>query len=254
MGTGKYQFTVHSQAEARTRSAIVLIKLLLQKTLDVIPEHRKELLNIALWKLTEAEGMHKHRTRFCSEAALSASKKDLRHDHVFQRSLMIHSLMTSSREEVDCILAKAVACTITHYEHTLLNEHKRLDGWKRYEAAGIKVIDMSQTSEAHGRPNKAGAGAGVSVPLCCYARPVKQITTLSRDPDPRDTVKIIDLLVEKRILDEPTFRRMHHLEGSISNFRRYCSKIKAFQQNSPNRRLHEELQRMLESATQGKTD
>ena len=109
----EYKFRIHERAEARARSAKLLISLLLQETLEIVPEHRRELLNIALWKLTEAEGTHKHRTRFCSEAALSSPKENLRHDHVFQRAPMVRSLMMSSPDQIDTILARAVA--LYHY-------------------------------------------------------------------------------------------------------------------------------------------
>jgi hypothetical protein len=54
---------------------------------------------------------------------------------------MIESLLACSPQEVDAILDKAVACTITKQEHTLLNQHKHLDGWDRYDAAKIERIE-----------------------------------------------------------------------------------------------------------------
>ena len=41
-------------------------------------------------------------------------------------------------------------------------------------------------------------------------------------PNPRETVQIIDDLIELKLLSEADFRRMHHLGGSISDFRHYC--------------------------------
>ena len=139
--TDGYEYKLHANAEARKRSAISLVKLLLQKNVDILPEHREECLNIALWKITEAESAHKHRTRFCSEAALTATREDLRHDHVFQRAVMVKELISCHPDQVDEILAKAVACTITKQEHIILNKHKRFDGWDRYKNANIRVID-----------------------------------------------------------------------------------------------------------------
>jgi len=69
----------------------------------------------------------------------------------------------------------------------------------------------------------------------------------NREPDPRDTIGIIDRLVELKLLNEAEFRQTHHLGGSIAGFRSYCSKVKSFRANSENRRLHEALQKMLDS-------
>jgi hypothetical protein len=44
-------------------------------------------------------------------------------------------------EEIDSILEKVVACTVTKEEHDSLSNFKHLDGWERYQAAGITVID-----------------------------------------------------------------------------------------------------------------
>lgn len=143
-----YEFKTHANAEARKRSAVGLIKLLLQKSEGILQEHRDECINVALWKLTQAESTHKHRTRFCSEAAQTAPEEDLRHDHVFQRGVMVKALIKCSPDEVDQILANAVACTITHDEHIAINKHKNLDGWERYRAADIKVLDMKRTTDA----------------------------------------------------------------------------------------------------------
>jgi hypothetical protein len=106
-------------------------------------EHRRECLKLALWKLTEAEWTHKYKTRYRSQAALSAVKKELRHDHVFQREKMVEALL-SNPDSVDDILSRAVGCTITKDEHVMLNKFKNLDGWERYKQAGITVVDMEE--------------------------------------------------------------------------------------------------------------
>jgi hypothetical protein len=151
----KYGFRVHADAMARTRSAVNLVKLLLRNDAEILPAHREECLNIALWKITEAEAKHKHRTRFSSEAALTAAKGELRHDHVFQRAIMVKELMNCPLHKIDDVLGKAVACTITKEEHLLLNQHRQLDGWERYASANVTVID-NRTGEklALGDANK----------------------------------------------------------------------------------------------------
>jgi hypothetical protein len=68
-----------------------------------------------------------------------------------------------------------------------------------------------------------------------------------RGPNPKDTVRILDRLVDLGMLSEAEFQKMHHLSGSTSGFRSYCSKITRFRRNSKNRDLHEKLCALLES-------
>ena len=68
-----------------------------------------------------------------------------------------------------------------------------------------------------------------------------------RGPNPRDTVLILDQLVDLGLLSEAEFQQMHHLGGSTSGFKSYCSKITEFRRNSRNRDLHEKLCALLES-------
>ena len=131
----------HSRAEERRRSAVALVKMLLRERDVLAREHLIEALNLALWKLTEAEA-GKYQTRFRSVEPSATNRKVLRHDHVFQRKRMVDDLLEAvSPEAVDDILKKAVGCTITKDEHTRLNQFKDLDGWVRYQRAGITVVD-----------------------------------------------------------------------------------------------------------------
>jgi hypothetical protein len=141
-------FKPHPKSEARKRSASTLIKYLLaEKQPDVLPAHRRELLGVLLWKLTEAESSHKHKTRFQSEGALGCNDEaKLRHEHVYQQEKMIAALEKATPNEVDDILKTAVACTVTTEEHTRLSEFDEEYGWERYRKAGIVVIDR-QTRE-----------------------------------------------------------------------------------------------------------
>lgn len=139
----KYEFRENPAAEAEVRSAIQLIKLMLQAETDILPKHRREVLNVALWKVTEAASDHKHRTRFCSAAVFSLPDCECRHDHVFQRGKMIEHLMQCGPDAVDKIVSKSVACTITKEEHVALNKYKHLDGWERYRRATITVVDAT---------------------------------------------------------------------------------------------------------------
>jgi hypothetical protein len=85
-------FKRRPDAEKVKHSAITLAKTLLQDIPGLLPEHRRECLRIALWKITQAETGRagKHRTRFRSMASLSSEA--LRHDHVFQQAKMLDAL------------------------------------------------------------------------------------------------------------------------------------------------------------------
>jgi hypothetical protein len=59
---------------------------------------------------------------------------------------MVDRLMAHP-EEVEAILASAVGCTITAQEHNDLEGCAHLDGWERYQAAGIRVVDTESGIE-----------------------------------------------------------------------------------------------------------
>jgi hypothetical protein len=148
--SAKYEFEEDPAAAAVVQSAVHLIKLVLRDGSDLLPEHRRMVIDAALWKITEAESRHKHRTRFCSQAVFSSPDCECRHDHVFQRAKMIDDLIASGPDAVDEIAAKAVACTVTREEHLALNRYKQLDGWQRYRQVGITVIDARSGAVANG--------------------------------------------------------------------------------------------------------
>jgi hypothetical protein len=51
----KYTYKRRIDAQERINSARTLIKLLLSPHAEITPDHRKEALRLALWKITEAE-------------------------------------------------------------------------------------------------------------------------------------------------------------------------------------------------------
>jgi hypothetical protein len=119
--------------------------LLLQKDTEILPEHRQEALEIALWKITEADG--KHNTQFRSMAACTLPDNELIHEHVFRIAPLARKLMNGCPEDIDRILEeKAVACLVTKDEHDSLHVDRELDGWERYRRARITVID-TRTNE-----------------------------------------------------------------------------------------------------------
>lgn len=117
---------------------------------DVLPTHKRELLSICLWKVTEAEG-GKYGTRFRSRAALQAPRTELAHEHVEERAKLAQ-LLLEHPDRVDDVIARAIGCVVTRTEHRRLTEVGRarpeLDGWARYEAAGIEVVDLAASNDS----------------------------------------------------------------------------------------------------------
>jgi ACT domain-containing protein len=70
---------------------------------------------------------------------------------------------------------------------------------------------------------------------------------LDREPNPKETIQIIDLLVKRKLISEDEFKSMHHMGASMSSFKKYCSKITKFRRNGKNWDLHESLQKNLDS-------
>lgn len=140
-------FTRHPDADRRISSVLAIVRALL--TLDLYPRHKKRFLSNCLWQLTEAEGCDKYSLRFMSEAALSAARRELRHEHVCRRAKMVDKLIADP-ESAELILSKAIGCIVTRSEHARLAEVDRqdkfIDGWERYLRAGITVMDtMTET-------------------------------------------------------------------------------------------------------------
>ena len=136
-------FRPHPEADERVRSAVLAIKSILP--LDLYPAHKRELLSVCLWKLTEAESRGKYNLRFQTPAALEAPRSEKQHEHVVERKSIVDALLASPGE-TDKILEGAVGCTVTKDEHRRLSalsrERPDLEGWDRYRAAGIRVLDL----------------------------------------------------------------------------------------------------------------
>ena len=140
-------YTPHEDRDIRIRSAVTAIKALLD--LDLYPSHKKELISVCIWKITEADG--KLRTRYRSVGSLNVSSgTKLQHEHVFERKSLIQRLL-DQKEEVQIILNDAIGCVVTKEEHDYLSrvsrENPDLEGWGRYKIAGIQVFDLETQRE-----------------------------------------------------------------------------------------------------------
>jgi hypothetical protein len=113
---------------------------------DCIEAHKKDLLDICIWKWTEIDG--KWNTRYRSEGAMKKENwKVVQHEHVFQRKNLIQ-LLLKNVSEIKTIMENAIGCLVTKDEHELLTRiskaHTDIDGWERYKNAGIPVYDLKE--------------------------------------------------------------------------------------------------------------
>jgi len=127
-------------------SAITAIEGIL--SLLILERHKRDLINGMLWKITEARG--KYTTRFRSTGACDAPNgAKLQHEHVFTRKDLVDEILKHP-ERARAIASTAVGCTVTRAEHERLTritrEQPHLQGWQRYEAAGVTVVDTDASS------------------------------------------------------------------------------------------------------------
>jgi hypothetical protein len=122
---------------SRIESAETAIKAIIP--LDILESHKRELIGVCIWKITEAGG--KWNVRFRSEKALS-NTQNLRHEHVYERKHLIDRLI--SGETVDSVIRDAIACIVTQDEHLALSRQTS-SGWNRYRGAEIKVYDLEES-------------------------------------------------------------------------------------------------------------
>jgi hypothetical protein len=105
-------------------------------------ELRINVFNTVVWTLTESEGQYT--TRYRSKLALQSRKHDVHHEHVFP----IDDLYFLSRHGLSLkeVFSLCCACIVTKKESSRLVAQdmspERPLGWKRYQHAGIEVVDM----------------------------------------------------------------------------------------------------------------
>jgi predicted GTPase len=133
----KPNYVQHKDRDARIISAIKAIEAILP--LDLYPAHKRELLSVCIWKITEADG--KLKVRYWSEGAVGNQSSKLQHEHVHERKELIARLL--SGEAVNSVVADAVACMVTKEEHAQLGVSSNL-GWQRYKDIGIRVYDAKE--------------------------------------------------------------------------------------------------------------
>lgn len=127
---------VSLDADRRRSSAIIVAEIVLEKRDVLHPAHLSELLSVAVWMFTEADG--KLTTQYATLASLQMGAT-IRHEHVIPR-LILRRAMLAAPQRVRMILGLAVACTVTEKEHRALGDGF---GWHRYKVADIEVVERN---------------------------------------------------------------------------------------------------------------
>jgi hypothetical protein len=130
----KPNYVEHKDRATRIKSAITAIEAILP--LKLYPAHKKKLLRVCIWKITEADG--KSKVRYWSEGAVENQSSKLQHEHVHEIKELVARLM--SGESVKAVVSDAVACMVTKEEHINLGGSSKL-GWDRYKDSRIRVYD-----------------------------------------------------------------------------------------------------------------
>jgi hypothetical protein len=131
-------------AAVKIASAHALVALALNDT-TMMAAHRKHLLKLAQWWVTEADT--KWKTRFRSAEVIRLAKEDaesnirINHEHVYGRAQVADQMLASPSQVVP-ILALCVGCIVTVDEHVRLTRQTSFHGWDRYREAGVVVRDM----------------------------------------------------------------------------------------------------------------
>jgi hypothetical protein len=132
-------------------SAIVLAHAILAT--DALIQHKRELLDICIWKVSEANG--KYGVRYWSAGVLhlvqeygglTAILKNrpivLRHEHVNTRKSLVDAMLADATAISRILKEDVIACLVTTDEHPKLSS--KYDGFARYLAADIQIWDTQE--------------------------------------------------------------------------------------------------------------
>ena len=110
---------------------------------ELFHAYRRELLDNVLWLVSVAPS-GKYTTRFRSKAAVTDPNAELRHEHVYTRRSLIAQMLEDPACIDQVIRERTIGCVVTKDEHRRLSQFdKTHEGWERYRAAGIEVLDMA---------------------------------------------------------------------------------------------------------------
>lgn len=117
---------------------------------NVSEEHKKKLIDLLIWIISEAEG--KYKIPHVSDGVVQIEKsstskkekiKNLRFEHVYKRENLKNQIL-SKEINAETLIERSIGCLVTLQEHSALhalNEYPEIDGWQRYEKAKIKVFE-----------------------------------------------------------------------------------------------------------------
>jgi hypothetical protein len=143
-------FNVRGDAAARRASAVRIAQLIVNDPV-IVDTHKREMLSVAIWKMTEADG-GKLGCRFRSRGVLEPKVATIQHEHVIPRRELIQQLRTHP-EHCESILNSAEGCLVTMEEHARLSAvDQSAYGWTRYSRAGVEVFDMSSDPPTPWKP------------------------------------------------------------------------------------------------------
>jgi len=140
---------------SRTRSAVRAV--LFTQDPDLHPQMRDRVLKEVLWFVTEVPG--KYATRYRSVAAWELQRKSKRvadwvslvaHEHVWTRATChVRLLCAPDAEAIEAVINVLQGCVVTRSEHQRLKPFDATrEGWARYIAADVAVIDTSTGTQA----------------------------------------------------------------------------------------------------------
>jgi hypothetical protein len=139
-----------SKADAIRRSAVALARhqFLAADDPEIMHAHIRRTLDRCIWEYTKADG--KYKTRWRSRGALGVSDRSrLTHEHVVPRKILVDRMMAKPERVAD-IMEQALGCVVTREDHKRLTDATRanpsLEGWDRYDAAGVEVVDTWERS------------------------------------------------------------------------------------------------------------
>ena len=139
-----------TEDERRFNSSLALVNFA-RTCPELHPDHRRRLLNEAIWFWTErGSPSRKYKLRYRTVAALALQRsvgftkasKYLAHEHVHERASAVAKLLVLTNDASET-LRSLQACVVTRDEHSRLTAQSRVEGWARYRAAGIVPIDMN---------------------------------------------------------------------------------------------------------------
>ncbi|WP_404385318.1 hypothetical protein LL946_04825 [Knoellia locipacati] len=137
------------EVERRLTSAVAVAQFA-RDAADLHSDHRKRLVNEAIWFWTERGSVsRKYKLRFRTPAALklqrdlgfSAAAKHLAHEHVHERAAVVLRLLAPDTD-IRATLQATEACVVTKEEHHLLASVKGVHGWVRYATVHLHPLDM----------------------------------------------------------------------------------------------------------------